>query len=343
MFGNKQQQKSGDQSVNIQANTLNIHQGLSVEEVRCIAQETWNANWIQIVGAAKDIAEQRFNEFLEHLLEKLNEKGSELLVSFHDPDMVYLFLSAGKDYARSGDSNIEDFLIEILVQRANEQQRTLTQVVLGEAVQVVPKLIGCQLDTLSIIFLIKYLFMDNMMNLKLLRSFIMEWILPFIKSLRKNNADYQHIEYTNCGKIEISHNKVEALFAKKYPHLFNRGFTQEEAVSLMKNEEAWNTYVVQCLRDSNLWQIRYLKNHELSMVKDHIVRDEIIRLRNYVLPDIEIRRNIINLVPGTEYLFDVWDNSYLENMTLTTVGIALAVINIKFKIGKEILLSEWID
>jgi hypothetical protein len=41
-------------------------------------------------------------------------------------------------------------------------------------------------------------------------------------------------------------------------------------------------------------------------------------------------------------LFDIWNNSEMKHMTLTSVGIAIAQANFRRKTGKTIDLSIWI-
>ena len=67
----KQIQKSGDSSLNIQAEQITITKGLSYEEAKSIALDVFKSNFYQLSGIAKDIAQKRAEEITNTFLDEL--------------------------------------------------------------------------------------------------------------------------------------------------------------------------------------------------------------------------------------------------------------------------------
>lgn len=56
----------------------------------------------------------------------------------------------------------------------------------------------------------------------------------------------------------------------------------------------------------------------------------------------EVRDYIVGARPGLQKLFDVWKNSRMSKMTLTTVGIAVAHANFRRRTGEQLDLDIWV-
>jgi hypothetical protein len=56
----------------------------------------------------------------------------------------------------------------------------------------------------------------------------------------------------------------------------------------------------------------------------------------------EVWKVLVELCPEINDLLDIWSNSSMKNMTLTSVGIALAHANIRRKTNENWDLSIWI-
>ena len=73
------------------------------------------------------------------------------------------------------------------------------------------------------------------------------------------------------------------------------------------------------------------KQHELS--DDDV--NKMKQLFNYArMSAAEVKDYIIGARPGLQKLFDVWDNSHMSKLTLTTVGIAVAHANLRRRTGE---------
>ena len=75
---NKQIQKAGDRSTNIQTGDVHITQGISYAEAHQIALDVFRANFLSLSDRAAEIVLARVEEITDKFLEKLkeqNEKG----------------------------------------------------------------------------------------------------------------------------------------------------------------------------------------------------------------------------------------------------------------------------
>ena len=168
MPGNKQSQKSGDNSANIQGETVNItvNQGISVEDARSIAKDVFRQNALELADEAKKTFEERANHLYDKLIDKIQD-APESLNTFSDPDMQHAMFEAGKAYGRSGDENLEKVLIDILVERSKEAKQSTKQMILNESISVAGKLTTGQLNLVTEIFITRHTikYADSLENL----------------------------------------------------------------------------------------------------------------------------------------------------------------------------------
>ncbi len=150
----KQEQTSGDNSYNIQARDVSI--GISYSDAKLIAEDVFNANFYKLAGVAQETARKRADELLNNFLKGVSQQRPEALEGMSDPDLQFAVFTAQREYARSGDKELGDVLVDILIDRAGQSERSLLQIVLNESLTIAPKLTAEQFDVLSLIFLLRY-------------------------------------------------------------------------------------------------------------------------------------------------------------------------------------------
>jgi len=183
MMSAKTSQKGGKDSLNIQSQETTINVGVSYTEAKQLAQDVFEANFYRLSKVAADVARQRANEFIEKYLTQLNRKDPNLLNSTSEPDIQYGIFNAVKEYARSGDKNLCELLVNFLVERSQTPQRTLLQIVLNEAIEVAPKLTSNQWDALSIALIIYHTTARRLKTISDFRKYVEAGIVPFIRNL----------------------------------------------------------------------------------------------------------------------------------------------------------------
>lgn len=345
----KQIQKAGDASLNVQAQQISISKGLSYEDAKGIALDVFKSNSYRLRGIAADTAKRRAEEITDKFLADLMDRNPDGLQNAEDPDLQYAIFSMQRDYARTGDKELGDILVDILVDRAKESNRSILQIVLNESLQVAPKLTKNQLDVLSIIFNVKYTKYGRLVNLGSLRHYLDYRVSPFVESLMKNAACYQHLVYAGCGSISIGSAKIEEIFRKTYPGIFAKGFPESEISEILTSNPASRQMFTQCLRDPQLLQVNAIdeetiRNRAKNINLQDATTEKLVQLQNqYLMSQGEVKDYLKSAHICMEKLFDVWDNSYMKNMTLTSVGIAIGHANIRRVTKETDDLSIWIN
>ncbi|NRT90079.1 LPO_1073/Vpar_1526 family protein [Clostridium beijerinckii] len=280
MVFNGQTIDSGDNSTNIQGKKVKVIQnnpGLSYFEVKDIAMSVFKSNFYDLGEKAEKIVQERAEKILDDYLEKLCSKNPECINNTQDPDIRYVIYEAQKNYARRGEKFTEKLLVETLVNRTIVQGNSIQELVLNEALEIIPKITHRQIVILTLIFINRYLNylveypIDAYSNLsKIIRS--------NIQIDKNNNSIFQHLEYASCLNVSIGSIDYASIIENKFPQIKSL----EEAKSIING------------------------NMELSLMSD------------------------------------MWGNSKMRNSTLTSVGIAIALANIKAKTGMNYDLGIWI-
>lgn len=226
-----QNQTSGDDSTNLQAKSIAIHHhGISYSDARDIAIDVFKANYLQLSKSAAQIARDRAEELTDKFLEKLKEQNADAIASMETPGMQYALFSAQKEYARTGDKDLESLLVDILIDRSSSTERTIKQIVLDEALSVAPKLTSEQMDALTVNFFIVRTQNHAIVNLGKFAEYLDSDIGPFVNGLATDTSCYEHLVYTGCGSLSLIGNlkPIGGFYLHRYAGLFMKGFEEEE-------------------------------------------------------------------------------------------------------------------
>lgn len=341
-------QEGGDNSTNLQGQTIVINNGITYEDAKGIALDVFKSNYLELSTKAADTAKQRAEELVDDFLQQIATRKPEAINTMEDPGMQYAIFSAQKEYAKTGDKNLSDMLVDILVDRASIPERNLKQIVLDESLQIAPKLTISQIDTITLIFILKYTQNNGINNLPALNSYLLQYLYPFIHTLSKENSLYQHIEYTGCGTVSLGESKIETLFLNKYKGLFVKGFTIEELKISIDDYERYSEIFTTCLHDNSRLQINAMSEEVLeeNLRGNNIDENKRAKFKSlfnqYLMSQDEVKNYLEKQVDFMNKLFDFWDNSSMKNLTLTSVGIAIATANLRRKTGISVNLDIWI-
>ena len=339
----KQTQETGSHSLAIQANTVNL--GVTPDEVRQIALDIFRANFYRLSEEAQRLAEARAAELTERLLKRLAEEAPSMLFRAKDPDMQYALFTAQREYARSGDGNLGDILLNLLVERVRAEDSQLPRIIVNEALEVVPKLTRQQMDLLTLVFLIRHVSdasEDDQINMI---DQLRNYARPFLPSLTLSSVAYQHIHYTGCAVLEnIIH--LERFLAARSPGSFmkpipmtrwNLLFPRGQFKALLEQISGKNAYRLKARTYSELVEqaepmgASYSDVERIwSFVRENQVQGETFRARMAIE------------FPEFQGLSEVWNETALGRLELTSVGTMIAATNFERTMKKRIDLSQWI-
>lgn len=344
-----QKQDAGDNSTNLQGQQVIVNQGVTYSDAKEIANDVFKDNFIRLKEEAAVIAQGRAEEITEKVMLQLEERHPGAIKEFEQPGLQDALFTVQKQYAISGDTDLGDLLVDILVDRAAEPKRNMLQIVLEESLGVASKLTVGQLDTLTLNFLLRSTRVMDAKNLDELISHISKQIMPFLQNLSDLYSDYTYIEYLGCGHVRAgNYGLLENNLRNTYKAYFSSGFTEKELVAEIGEGLNLKGLIVPCFHGVDKLQIGVLDESVLKAVSDRNGLGEETKLKlerffeKTTKPPNEVKSILIEAFPEIERVFDVWDNSVFDRFELTSVGIAIAHANYRRKTGDTMDLSIWI-
>jgi hypothetical protein len=216
-------QEGGEKSTNLQGQNVNIYNGISYSDAKEIFNDLFKSNFLQLKHEAADVAQQRAEEITGKFLNDLNTKSPESIAEFKEPAMQDALFTAQKEYAKSGDLDLGDLLVDILVDRVQTNTRNMLQLVLDESLKIAPSLTVEQLDTLSLNFLLTRTRSTAISDFNGFAQMIKRDIEPFVNNLLSDNNHYNYLEFHRCGHIRTgNYGNLETSWKKTYKGLFSK-------------------------------------------------------------------------------------------------------------------------
>ena len=351
MLNKDQSQDVGGGATAIQAggSVTVVNVGLTITEARNIALDVAKATFYELIGEAKETASIRVEEITEQVIAKLEADFPKGLQKAKDPDFQYALYTVQKEYARCGDKDLGDLLVDLLVDRSRHDQRDILQIVLNESLATAPKLTDAHLAALAVIFLFKYTQNFGIGNHQMFGDYLDMHLLPFVPKLSKNYAGYQHLEFSGCGSIGLGGQSLEGILGTLYQGQFVKGFDQSEIANRSISVGLDSRFFIPCLNDATKWQVKANSKESLEEHLDTQGVSDADRAKISALFDLgkasepEIKEKVIAIRSYMSEIFETWSNSPMRTFSLTSVGMAIGHANIKRLIGEFADLSIWIN
>src|SRR4051812_40016868 len=108
-------QEGAEGSTNLQGNSIVVHQGLSYVDVKSIALDVFKSNFLELSEKAASTAKERAEELVDKFLDELQNRSPQSVENMENPSMQFALYSAQKEYVKSGDKDLADVLVDILV------------------------------------------------------------------------------------------------------------------------------------------------------------------------------------------------------------------------------------
>ena len=347
---------SGDSSKNLQAGNdiTNINNyGLSTSDVIEIIKTVGKAELLQLFmdnftvmkNLAKEIADDRAKEITNEFNEKLLAQEEDVILKVHkrlsQPDMQSAFFEAQKGYAKTGDKNKSNLLTDLLINKGKENNGTLKDYLIDEAIEITAKLTSKQLDLLSLLQL-RNTANNSVNSIEILKQWIIDIYSPFQDCLPISIQNLEYLEQMNCISI-IPHyltfnSSFLSNFKNSYKGIFASGFTNEEVEDIFSLEKN-SILIIPCLNDNSLYQINALNDKDLENMFEvnNVPEDRQSVIKEYfdrVLTDEEIKIKITELAPFMEKIMNI--SKETNYCRLNPLGTIIALSNIKAKTNKVV-------
>lgn len=334
MLNKDQSQDVGAGATAIQAGG-DVFVGISASEARQIALDQARLTFYELTGAAKQTLDARVEEITDKVISRIEEEYPEGLKKAIDPDFQYALLSVQKNYGRSGDADLGDLLVDLLVDRSKQDERNIVQIVLNESLDVAPKLTESQLANTAMLFLFRYSKDTGVGSIQRFGEYLDEHVLPFVGKLSASNSAFQHLEFTGCGATQAGSSSLAQVILHAYTGLFFKGFKLDVVHEEQLSPVATSKFIIPCLHDSDKYQVGALDVEDLNRrfleyQVDSLDMERLTRLFHLErMSHDEVKEICVKLRPYMDGIFACWDDSMMKRFSLTSVGIAIGHANVK--------------
>ncbi|MCB0803089.1 MAG: hypothetical protein KDB74_08315 [Flavobacteriales bacterium] len=343
--GISQSIKSGSGSTNVQI-VGNVSFGLNKDETEKIFLELFKNNFQKLSGEAYNEATKRIKSFTDNVI-KSAIKRKNPLNQLQNPDFQKTLYNAQETYAKSGEKEIELLLTELVLERANDNNTSLRNIILNEAVTKIGSLTKDQLNLISIHFIVRKNKFNSVKNYAKLKEMITSSLIPFSENLKITQLDFNHLEYVGLGNVQKglhSNPDLEESLIKTYGLYLNKGFSLEEFNEHF--DPSLNHFLIPCFNDNSLFQFKFNSEAELiEYIKSQKLQKKIMPILDFYKTKApnkkQLKSELSASIPQYNNLSRLYGTS-LISFFFTSVGIATAIVYINSKPNMIFDMDIWI-
>lgn len=346
----KMEQESGDNSQNFQV-AGNLIVGVSASEARQIAIDVFKANFYDFSEKAAKIALERAEEITDNFIEQFYSKIPHLEEKLQEPSVQSTMFNTQKEYAKTGDKELKDQLLDLLIKRIDSEERSLKQIVLDEAITIIPKLTQDQINVLTLIFSAVNYNHRDILNIPSFVNFINNKILRFFPETELSFSFFTHLQFTGCCTIlpeGSSYKPFDEIIKNRLLALFSKGFTEEQLTAEFGEEKnKLRMMLMRCLQNPLLQQFNPLNEDVFkSKIQEHNLGqlgDKALNFSNrYSMNAGELQEYLKRINPRMERFLTSWKEKDFKTIRPTSVGFAIAVLNYNRVTGSNIPIESFI-
>lgn len=236
MLNKDQKQTADGGSTAIQAGRDVHYHGLSVSEVRELCALFLRNNFPELREEARRTAEEHVKAFATTLEARLiNNATSIVLEKFKEPDVQASINDAVQASARKGLAANPNILSTLISERVAAQTNAYKDIVLSEAVQVVPRLTSEQIALISFVHFIKSVVIQGLADPAGLEPYGRAAISFSSQGFGLSESQRQHLQYAGAASVNnlFGGDIYEELNKAAYKYLgFADGQTFKEALKI---------------------------------------------------------------------------------------------------------------
>lgn len=339
---------SGGNSQNIQAETVNITVLQAPEDLSALGRQLMQKDLSGMTSMASEEAKSRAAVLSEAYLKALAASGKVNIDFAKEPSYQHSLYDAHVGYTKNPTDETLEILVDVLIERSEENLDSLYRNVLEDSIVVAPKLTQKQLNALSLVLVIGNATYFSVTNQAKFKEFFKEHILPLANEVSVEPSTFLHLEYLGCCNTSVmSYDLVKSIRAH-YSGIFSKGFSMEDISGLPEEKEVILPLIDVCINDKDKYQFKALNESNLKerlhaqLLGDEVMKSAISLHNDSTLNEIEMRAKL-ELMLGDDFtaLLDLWSESGFTNMRLTSVGLLLGHINFKKRTGQTINVAAF--
>ena len=344
-------QTAGENSKNL--NVMgDYHEGLSYKDARQVALDVFKANSSVYTEIAKKTIDERVVNITDDIFTMIYSELPDTVEKLVEPAVQDTLLKIQKEYAKNDDPALKERLIALLKNRLKADEKDMETIVLDEALEIVPKLTGIQLNILSLNLTVLRILHHEVTNRDTFFHMLTSKILLFYSNHMSKTMEYAHLQYLGCTGIlseGSTYKPIEEIFRNQYAGLFSRGFSREEFYEYMGIEiQEFQQLITICQIDKEKYQFNAMNENVLKYSiaqsgKQEYEEKLLQYYKEHIMEVKEIKDDISSHVQGFEELADFWKKtSEFKSMNLTSVGIEIGLLNYNLQTGSKIQWKDFI-
>ena len=344
-------QTAGENSKNL--NVMgDYHEGLSYKDARQVALDVFKANSSVYTEIAKKTIDERVVNITDDIFTMIYSELPDTVEKLVEPAVQDTLLKIQKEYAKNDDPALKERLIALLKNRLKADEKDMETIVLDEALEIVPKLTGIQLNILSLNLTVLRILHHEVTNRDTFFHMLTSIILLFYSNHMSKTMEYAHLQYLGCTGIlseGSTYKPIEEIFRNRYAGLFSRGFSREEFYEYMGIEiQEFQQLITTCQIDKEKYQFNAMNENVLKYSiaqsgKQEYEEKLLQYYKEHIMEVKEIKDDISSHVQGFEELADFWKKtSEFKSMNLTSVGIEIGLLNYNLQTGSKIQWKDFI-
>lgn len=220
-----QRQNVGDGASAYQSfGDLTVNQGATPSQMAEIIGAI-SAQIANFTSIAHNIAEDRCNRLKEEIIQKLSEENSERKQnSFKDPDFQFILGKAFGGFARNGEEELKDQLINLLMARSERQSRDRMSLIINQAIELAPLLTDEDKSILVCLFVVKNVVVTSQ-SISAIYARYQNFLEKFTRNLSEKITSFEYLESIGCITINrvADHFPLAENFFSQYGKLFSQG------------------------------------------------------------------------------------------------------------------------
>jgi hypothetical protein len=256
---------------------------------------------------------------------------------------------AQEAFARSGDKNVKDVLLDIVARRSKSTTQTREAITLNSAARIATNLTLDEFSNLALVYVLRYT-MRTVRNFNDFCTYFEATVMPLAKTATKEESSIRHIEANACGKNSlITRAGWRDLIIGNYGGVLGTGFDLEAAEERVGEErrEYLRSTLIPSFHDPAKFQPKaQVKPHYLETFKDSGLQatelTAVWDLYATTMPE-DATQMIARLsaqIPDIKLLNDVWEG--LAGLELTNVGFAIGHAYATRAVNFNAPLNIWI-
>lgn len=330
MIWRTQKQKLGDNGIGAQAGRDVVIQGMSYADTKAVARdvamEVFRENATRLVREAHATAHARAEEFVDNFLDQMAAKHPDALHHMQEPGVQSALLEAQSTYARTGDADLGELLVELLIDRVGKTERDLAQLALISAIEVARELRSAHLALLASNLFVKGIRL-NVTSVEELAQGMEEALYPLQDALHTiNSMDLDYLVGRGCLILSAGQISIAEYLRMTYPGMFTRGFNTKQWPG---GAHLLDTPLVEAHPDHpGNHRIAAITNEDLDMLLEsyelaYCEHDARTALRQNPVGDQEIERLLTSAAPRLTNTFSRWKALNLSHYVNTATGVAI--------------------